>query len=130
MSSLAMARRCWLDVPVPGEVKTEVFDTDLRTAAARPCRSGHCWRSALTVASKCKMLVISRARDDITIRSAPPPKVRFMRFSDCYPDGDRDRRPRRGGARRTPATPSWHKAPLMAKRRDKIDLPRHATAAC
>src|SRR6516165_2206883 len=74
-------------VAVPGEVKTEVFDIDLkmRTGKTMPVRIYHKLAfGADGVAGPSRTLVISRARDD---RSDPQTsaEVRFMRFFDHTP---------------------------------------------
>src|SRR6201747_2691088 len=73
--------------PVPGEVKTEVFDIDLRMRGGKtmPVRLYH--KLALgadSVPGASRTLVISRARDE---RSDPQraAEVRFMRFFDHTP---------------------------------------------
>jgi two-component system cell cycle sensor histidine kinase/response regulator CckA len=74
-------------VPVPGEVKTEVFDIDLRMRGGKtmPVRLYH--KLAFGADGKpgvSRTLVISRARDE---RSDPQraAEVRFMRFFDHTP---------------------------------------------
>ncbi|MDE2376719.1 cell cycle histidine kinase CckA [Bradyrhizobium sp.] len=74
-------------VAVPGEVKTEVFDIDLRMRAGRtmPVRLYHKLAfGADGVPGPSRTLVISRARDE---RSDPDraAEVRFMRFFDHTP---------------------------------------------
>jgi two-component system cell cycle sensor histidine kinase/response regulator CckA len=74
-------------VPVPGEVKTEVFDIDLRMRGGKtmPVRLYHKLAfGADGVAGASRTLVISRARDE---RSDPQraAEVRFMRFFDHTP---------------------------------------------
>ncbi|CAN5354502.1 PAS domain-containing protein [soil metagenome] len=74
-------------VPVPGEVKTEVFDIDLRMRNGKtmPVRLYHKLAfGADGVAGASRTLVISRARDE---RSDPQraAEVRFMRFFDHTP---------------------------------------------
>ncbi|MEA2865336.1 MAG: two-component system, cell cycle sensor histidine kinase and response regulator CckA [Bradyrhizobium sp.] len=74
-------------VPVPGEVKTEVFDIDLRMRGGRtmPVRLYHKLAfGADGVPGASRTLVISRARDE---RSDPQraAEVRFMRFFDHTP---------------------------------------------
>src|ERR1700720_2967862 len=74
-------------VPVPGEVKTEVFDIDLRMRSGRtmPVRLYHKLAfGADGVPGASRTLVISRARDE---RSDPQraAEVRFMRFFDHTP---------------------------------------------
>src|ERR1700731_184258 len=73
--------------PVPGEVKTEVFDIDMRMRGGRtmPVRLYHKLAfGADGAAGASRTLVISRARDE---RSDPPraAEVRFMRFFDHTP---------------------------------------------
>jgi two-component system, cell cycle sensor histidine kinase and response regulator CckA len=73
--------------PVPGEVKTEVFDIDLRMRGGKtmPVRLYHKLAfGADGVAGASRTLVISRARDE---RSDPQraAEVRFMRFFDHTP---------------------------------------------
>jgi two-component system cell cycle sensor histidine kinase/response regulator CckA len=73
--------------PVPGEVKTEVFDIDLRMRGGKtmPVRLYHKLAfGADGVPSASRTLVISRARDE---RSDPQraAEVRFMRFFDHTP---------------------------------------------
>jgi two-component system cell cycle sensor histidine kinase/response regulator CckA len=73
--------------PVPGEVKTEVFDIDLRMRGGRtmPVRLYHKLAfGADGTAGASRTLVISRARDE---RSDPQraAEVRFMRFFDHTP---------------------------------------------
>src|SRR3954464_6006017 len=73
--------------PVPGEVKTEVFDIDLRMRGGKtmPVRLYHKLAfGADGVAGASRTLVISRARDE---RSDPDraAEVRFMRFFDHTP---------------------------------------------
>jgi two-component system cell cycle sensor histidine kinase/response regulator CckA len=73
--------------PVPGEVKTEVFDIDLRMRGGRtmPVRLYHKLAfGADGAAGASRTLVISRARDE---RSDPQraAEVRFMRFFDHTP---------------------------------------------
>lgn len=74
-------------VPIPGEVKTEVFDIDLkqRSGKAVPVRLYHKLAfGADGVPGASRTLVISRARDE---RSDPQraAEVRFMRFFDHTP---------------------------------------------
>lgn len=74
-------------VPVPGEVKTEVFDIDLRMRNGKtmPVRLYHKLAfGADGVPGASRTLVISRARDE---RSDPQraAEVRFMRFFDHTP---------------------------------------------
>jgi two-component system cell cycle sensor histidine kinase/response regulator CckA len=74
-------------VPVPGEVKTEVFDIDLRMRGGKtmPARLYHKLAfGADGVPGASRTLVISRARDE---RSDPQraAEVRFMRFFDHTP---------------------------------------------
>jgi two-component system cell cycle sensor histidine kinase/response regulator CckA len=74
-------------VPVPGEVKTEVFDIDLRMRGGKtmPVRLYHKLAfGADGVPGASRTLVISRARD---ARSDPQraAEVRFMRFFDHTP---------------------------------------------
>jgi two-component system, cell cycle sensor histidine kinase and response regulator CckA len=74
-------------VPVPGEVKTEVFDIDLRMRSGRtmPVRLYHKLAfGADGTAGASRTLVISRARDE---HSDPEraAEVRFMRFFDHTP---------------------------------------------
>src|SRR5450755_2505734 len=74
-------------VPVPGEVKTEVFDIDLRMRGGKtmPARLYHKLAfGADGVPGASRTLVISRARDD---RADPQraAEVRFMRFFDHTP---------------------------------------------
>jgi two-component system cell cycle sensor histidine kinase/response regulator CckA len=74
-------------VAVPGEVKTEVFDIDLkmRTGKTMPVRLYHKLAfGADGVAGPSRTLVISRARDE---RADPEraAEVRFMRFFDHTP---------------------------------------------
>jgi two-component system, cell cycle sensor histidine kinase and response regulator CckA len=74
-------------VPVPGEVKTEVFDIDLRMRSGRtmPVRLYHKLAfGADGAAGASRTLVISRARDE---HSDPEraAEVRFMRFFDHTP---------------------------------------------
>jgi two-component system cell cycle sensor histidine kinase/response regulator CckA len=73
--------------PVPGEVKTEVFDIDLRMRGGKtmPVRLYHKLAfGADGAAGASRTLVINRARDD---RSDPQraAEVRFMRFFDHTP---------------------------------------------
>jgi two-component system cell cycle sensor histidine kinase/response regulator CckA len=73
--------------PLPGEVKTEVFDIDLRMRGGKtmPVRLYHKLAfGADGVAGASRTLVISRARDE---RSDPQraAEVRFMRFFDHTP---------------------------------------------
>jgi two-component system, cell cycle sensor histidine kinase and response regulator CckA len=73
--------------PVPGEVKTEVFDIDLRMRGGKtmPARLYHKLAfGADGVPGASRTLVISRARDE---RSDPQraAEVRFMRFFDHTP---------------------------------------------
>ncbi len=73
--------------PVPGEVKTEVFDIDLRTRGGKtmPVRLYHKLAfGADGVPGASRTLVISRARDE---RADPQraAEVRFMRFFDHTP---------------------------------------------
>src|SRR5258707_7190295 len=73
--------------PVPGEVKTEVFDIDLRMRGGRtvPVRLYHKLAFGVDGApGASRTLVISRARDE---RSDPQraAEVRFMRFFDHTP---------------------------------------------
>jgi two-component system, cell cycle sensor histidine kinase and response regulator CckA len=73
--------------PLPGEVKTEVFDIDLRMRGGKtmPVRLYHKLAfGADGVPGASRTLVISRARDD---RSDPQraAEVRFMRFFDHTP---------------------------------------------
>ena len=74
-------------VPVPGEVKTEVFDIDLRMRGGKtmPVRLYHKLAFGADGApGASRTLVISRARDE---RSDPQraAEVRFMRFFDHTP---------------------------------------------
>jgi two-component system, cell cycle sensor histidine kinase and response regulator CckA len=74
-------------VAVPGEVKTEVFDVDLRLRGGKtmPARLYHKLAfGADSVPGPSRTLVISRARDE---RSDPEraAEVRFMRFFDHTP---------------------------------------------
>jgi two-component system cell cycle sensor histidine kinase/response regulator CckA len=74
-------------VPMPGEVKTEVFDIDLRMRSGKtmPVRLYHKLAfGADGVPGASRTLVISRARDE---RSDPQraAEVRFMRFFDHTP---------------------------------------------
>ncbi len=74
-------------VPVPGEVKTEVFDIDLRMRGGKtmPVRLYHKLAfGADAVPGASRTLVISRARDE---RADPQraAEVRFMRFFDHTP---------------------------------------------
>jgi two-component system, cell cycle sensor histidine kinase and response regulator CckA len=74
-------------VPVPGEVKTEVFDIDLRMRSGKtmPVRLYHKLAfGADGAAGASRTLVISRARDE---HSDPEraAEVRFMRFFDHTP---------------------------------------------
>ena len=74
-------------VPVPGEVKTEVFDIDLRMRSGKtmPVRLYHKLAFGADGApGASRTLVISRARDE---RSDPQraAEVRFMRFFDHTP---------------------------------------------
>jgi two-component system cell cycle sensor histidine kinase/response regulator CckA len=74
-------------VPVPGEVKTEVFDIDLRTRSGKtmPVRLYHKLAfGADGLPGASRTLVISRARDE---RADPQraAEVRFMRFFDHTP---------------------------------------------
>src|SRR3954468_12558710 len=74
-------------VPMPGEVKTEVFDIDLRMRGGKtmPVRLYHTLAfGADGVPGASRTLVISRARDE---RSDPQraAEVRFMRFFDHTP---------------------------------------------
>jgi two-component system cell cycle sensor histidine kinase/response regulator CckA len=74
-------------VPVPGEVKTEVFDIDLRMRGGKtmPVRLYHKLAfGADGMPGASRTLVISRARDE---RSDPQraAEVRFMRFFDHTP---------------------------------------------
>src|SRR6202163_523360 len=74
-------------VPMPGEVKTEVFDIDLRMRGGKtmPVRLYHKLAfGADGAAGASRTLVISRARDE---RSDPQraAEVRFMRFFDHTP---------------------------------------------
>ena len=98
--------------PVPGEVKTEVFDIDLRMRGGKtmPVRLYHKLAfGADGVPGASRTLAISRARDE---RSDPQraAEVRFMRFFDHTPW----RLPPWTGAARwsapTPVSPSWRKA--------------------
>jgi two-component system cell cycle sensor histidine kinase/response regulator CckA len=92
-------------VPMPGEVKTEVFDIDLRMRSGKtmPVRLYHKLAfGADGVPGASRTLVISRARDE---RSDPQraAEVRFMRFFDHTPMAiatvDRDGLVVRGNAR-------------------------------
>jgi two-component system cell cycle sensor histidine kinase/response regulator CckA len=74
-------------VPIPGEVKTEVFDIDLKQRSGKtvPVRLYHKLAfGADGVPGASRTLVISRARDE---RSDPQraAEVRFMRFFDHTP---------------------------------------------
>jgi two-component system cell cycle sensor histidine kinase/response regulator CckA len=74
-------------IPAPGEVKTEVFDIDLRmrTGKTMPVRLYHKLAFGADAApGASRTLVISRARDE---RSDPQraAEVRFMRFFDHTP---------------------------------------------
>ena len=122
-------------VPVPGEVKTEVFDIDLRMRSGKtmPVRLYHKLAFGADGApGASRTLVISRARDE---RSDPRARRRspLHALLRSYPDGDRDRRPRRhGGARQCPlrqagAEPRAPTAP-PASRSSAPSM--RATAAC
>jgi two-component system, cell cycle sensor histidine kinase and response regulator CckA len=75
-------------VPTPGEVRTEVFDVDLRTRGGKtlPVRIYHKLAFGADGASGAsRSIVINRARDE---RAADPQRaaeVRFMRFFDHTP---------------------------------------------
>jgi two-component system cell cycle sensor histidine kinase/response regulator CckA len=74
-------------VPVPGEVKTEVFDIDLRMRNGKtmPVRLYHKLAfGADGVAGASRTLVISRARDE-RLDPQRAAEVRFMRFFDHTP---------------------------------------------
>jgi two-component system cell cycle sensor histidine kinase/response regulator CckA len=74
-------------VPVPGEVKTEVFDIDLRMRSGKtmPVRLYHKLAfGADGVAGASRTLVISRARDE-RLDPQRAAEVRFMRFFDHTP---------------------------------------------
>ena len=92
-------------VPVPGEVKTEVFDIDLRMRGGKtmPVRLYHKLAFGADGApGASRTLVISRARDE---HSDPRARRRspLHALLRPYADGDRDRGPRRrGGARQCP----------------------------
>ena len=92
-------------VAVPGEVKTEVFDIDLRMRGGKtmPVRLYHKLAFGADGApGASRTLVISRARDE---RSDPQraAEVRFMRFFDHTPMAIATvDRVRRGGARQCP----------------------------
>jgi len=77
---------------VPGEVKTEVFDTSEQCAGGKKdmqVRFYHKLASGADgVPGASRTLVISAPREHSTIRSAR--RIRFMRFCDT-PDGDCDR---------------------------------------
>lgn len=92
-------------VPVPGEVRTEVFDVDLRMRGGKtmPARLYHKLAFGADGApGASRTLVISRARDE---RADPyrAAEVRFMRFFDHTPMAiatvDRDGRVLRANAR-------------------------------
>jgi two-component system cell cycle sensor histidine kinase/response regulator CckA len=74
-------------VPVPGEVKTEVFDIDLRMRSGKtmPVRLYHKLAfGADGVPGASRTLVISRARDE-RLDPQRAAEVRFMRFFDHTP---------------------------------------------
>jgi two-component system cell cycle sensor histidine kinase/response regulator CckA len=74
-------------VPVPGEVKTEVFDIDLRMRGGKtmPVRLYHKLAfGADGAAGASRTLVISRARDE-RLDPQRAAEVRFMRFFDHTP---------------------------------------------
>lgn len=74
-------------VPVPGEVRTEIFDIDLRLRSGRtmPVRLYHKLAfGADGAAGASRTLVISRARDD-RLDPQRAAEVRFMRFFDHTP---------------------------------------------
>ena len=74
-------------VPVPGEVKTEVFDIDLRMRGGKtmPVRLYHKLAfGADGVPGSSRTLVISRARDE-RLDPQRAAEVRFMRFFDHTP---------------------------------------------
>ncbi len=75
-------------VPVPGEVKTEVFDIDLRMRGGKtmPVRLYHKLAfGADGTPGASRTLVISRARDEHAIDPQRAAEVRFMRFFDHTP---------------------------------------------
>src|SRR3954471_10558058 len=74
-------------VPVPGEVKTEVFDIDLRMRNGKTMPVRHYHKLAFGadgVAGASRSLVISRARDE-RLDPQRAAEVRFMRFFDHTP---------------------------------------------
>src|SRR5436190_20993719 len=75
-------------VPMPGEVKTEVFDIDLRMRGGKtmPVRLYHKLAFGADGApGASRTLVISRARDEHAIDPQRAAEVRFMRFFDHTP---------------------------------------------
>ncbi len=74
--------------PVPGEVKTEVFDLDLRTRGGKtlPVRIYHKLAFGADGASGAsRSIVINRARDERALDPQRAAEVRFMRFFDHTP---------------------------------------------
>ena len=75
-------------VPAPGEVKTEVFDIDLRMRSGKtmPVRLYHKLAFGADGApGASRTLVISRARDEHSADPQRAAEVRFMRFFDHTP---------------------------------------------
>ncbi|MGQ0680900.1 cell cycle histidine kinase CckA [Bradyrhizobium sp.] len=75
-------------VPAPGEVKTEVFDIDLRMRGGKtmPVRLYHKLAFGADGApGASRTLVISRARDEHSVDPQRAAEVRFMRFFDHTP---------------------------------------------
>ena len=111
-------------VPVPGEVKTEVFDIDLRMRGGKtmPVRLYHKLAfGADGVPGASRTLVISRARDE---RSDPQraAEVRFMRFFDHTPMAIATvDRVRRGGPRQCPLRQAGAK-PEPRRRGQQVDF--------
>ena len=113
--------------PVPGEVKTEVFDIDLRMRGGKtmPVRLYHKLAFGADGApGASRTLVISRARDE---RADPQraAEVRFMRFFDHTPMAiatvDRSGA---DGARQCAVTRNWRRALGAGRRGRQVDLPR------
>ncbi len=102
-SSPATARRSDLDRAGAGEVRTEVFDVDLKMRNGRtmPARLYTSWRSARRRAGAPRTLVVSLARNE---RSDPQRNadVRFMRFFDHTPMAIAPSTRRRHRARQRP----------------------------
>ena len=117
-------------VAVPGEVKTEVFDIDLRMRGGKtmPVRLYHKLAFGADGApGASRTLVISRARDE---RADPRARRRSALHAllRSHADGDRDRRSRRHRGPRQCALRQAGAEPESATARRQVDLPRRQRA--